>query len=379
MAALAVCLASGALAAAVRWLPSAGPFLADALRFVVGGKAVTRLEQVFSRVEDSWKRALPEPAARSIHDLGVPSTSGEAAARPPAQDSASEQPLNVSPMLVRDANKEDGRWVVVRIPGASTGGPNVFATMLHPDPKRSWAEVFVVAVRTSRTRLYAVAGTAEPRATTLEGRAYERRGVIPQEHRSRLLFAFNGGFKTEHGQHGMFVDGVTLVRPKPGLCTIVVWPDGIPVIGTWTNVEPGASLAQSRVGFWRQGPPCMYERGELNPLLADENVRNWGATLDGNVVIRRSAIGLDAKREILFVGVSNDTTARAMAEAMHHAGATDVAQLDVNWSYPKIVIFLRNGTGDLRAEGLFKGFLFHHDDFVARPSERDFFYVLRAQ
>ena len=57
-------------------------------------------------------------------------------------------------------------------------------------------------------------------------------------------------------------------------------------------------------------------------------MRNWGSTLGGNVVIRRSAIGLDAAREFSFVGISNDTTARAMADAMHHAGASHVAQLE---------------------------------------------------
>ncbi|HKY38528.1 MAG TPA: hypothetical protein VJN18_21440, partial [Polyangiaceae bacterium] len=84
-------------------------------------------------------------------------------------------------------------------------------------------------------------------------------------------------------------------------------------------VSQCAELA-GRLEFWRQGAPCMYESGVLNARLQDEKVRNWGATIDGDVVIRRSAAGLNAARQVLFVGVSNDTTARAMAEAMHHAG-----------------------------------------------------------
>lgn len=44
---------------------------------------------------------------------------------------------------------------------------------------------------------------------------------------------FNGGFETEHGEHGMFVHPVTLVPAKRGLCTIVGFEDGQVRIGTW--------------------------------------------------------------------------------------------------------------------------------------------------
>jgi hypothetical protein len=251
--------------------------------------------------------------------------------------------------------------------------------MLHPDPKRPWAEVFVVAARTSDIQLHAVAGTVEPEATTPEGSGYARRGTIPSQHLAGLLAAFNGGFKTEHGHHGMFVDGVTLVRPRSMLCTIVGYEDGALDIGSWKAIGGVVSAAQraGRVRFWRQAAPCMYERGNLNALLRDEGVRNWGATIEGSVVIRRSAIGLSADRALMFMAVSNDTTARAIALAVGHAGASDVAQLDVNWSYPRFLLFPRDSEGRRRAQTLFQGFLFREADYVERPSQRDFFYLTR--
>jgi hypothetical protein len=106
-------------------------------------------------------------------------------------------------------------------------------------------------------------------------------------------------------------------------------------------------------------------------------VKNWGATIEGNVVIRRSALGLSLDRSMMFFGVSNDTTASAMALAMHHAGASEVAQLDVNWSYPRFMLFPRSADGRRHAQGLFPGFLFREADYVQRPSERDFFYLTR--
>jgi hypothetical protein len=252
----------------------------------------------------------------------------------------------------------------------------LFATLLHPDLKRPWAEVFIVALPVSLVRLHAVAGTIEPEATTQAGQRYVRHGLVPREQQAALLAAFNGGFMTKHGQHGMHVDGVTLVPPKPRLCTILGLQDGSLAVGSWRKLSEQAAR-ESNVSFWRQAAPCMYEDGQLNPALRDEGVKNWGATIDGDVVIRRSAVGLDTPGRTLFVGVSNDTTARAIAEAMHHAGASDVAQLDVNWSYPKFLLFPRDRAGRRRALGLFAGFVFRPDEYVERPSTRDFFYLVK--
>jgi hypothetical protein len=123
----------------------------------------------------------------------------------------------------------------------------------------------------------------------------------------------------------------------------------------------------------------MVEDGRLHPGLTDESTKNWGATLEGGAVIRRSAIGLSADGRRLFIGISNDTTARAMALGMQRAGASDVAQLDVNWSYPKILLFPRDASGKRHATTLFRGFLFDADDYVRKPSPRDFFYLVRKE
>lgn len=95
-------------------------------------------------------------------------------------------------------------------------------------------------------------------------------------------------------------------------------------------------------------------------------------------MIRRSALGLDASRRILYVAITNDTTAPALATAMLHAGATDVAQLDVNWSYPKFAVFPRDASGGLYAQTLFEGFPIERDYFLRKPYPRDFFYLTQT-
>ncbi len=376
-----------ALRVALHQLPWFGPWLADALRALVGSDAVTRMEQGFADFEDASNRLFrarsqPRQLEQAQRTPEQARSESPRAASPEARAVEAMprrfQPPDVGPLEPRVAAKSDGEWRAVVDPARPGDPALLFATLLHPDRRRPWAEVFVVAADLSRLRLYAVAGTVEPEATTAEGQSYVRRGLIPQEHRERLLAAFNGGFMTRHGHHGMRVDGVTLVPPQPQLCTILGLADAVR-IGSWKSLAAEARSAEheGQLLFWRQAAPCMFEAGALNPLLRDENVRNWGATIDGKVVIRRSAVGLDRARDVLFVAISNDTTATALAHAVHHAGASDIAQLDVNWSYPKFVLFPSDAGGQRHAEGLFEGFVFREDEYVRRPAPRDFFYLVR--
>jgi len=93
--------------------------------------------------------------------------------------------------------------------------------------------------------------------------------------------------------------------------------------------------------------------------------------------VRRSAIGLNPDRTVLYMAVSNATTARTIALAMQHAGASDVAQLDINWSYPHFIMFRRGGATGRKGFVLFDGFAYVEDEYISRSSTRDFFYVVR--
>lgn len=375
----ALLLALG-LRGAVRSIPWAGPLAADALRKLVGRDTVTFLEETWSAAEDRWHliRGRAEQP-RSLDDLR--SESPPPPATPTVPDPGPPQrprfqPADVPAMNPSVAAKGDGAWRPIPDPLRPSAPPALFTTLLHPDVKRPWAEVFVIVVDLSEVRLHALPGTVEPIATTREGLALKRNGLIPSEHQRGLLAVFNGGFKSEHGRHGMFVEGVPLLPARGGLCTIVGFESGEVRIGTWERLAHSLTAPASAVDFWRQAAPCLVEDRALNPGLRDESTRQWGATIDKQTVIRRSAIGLDADRKVLFVAITNDTTAPAIAQALLHAGASDVAQLDVNWPYPKFVLFPADATGVRYATSLFKGFLVGRDDFVRKPYARDFFYLV---
>ena len=82
---------------------------------------------------------------------------------------------------------------------------------------------------------------------------------------------------------------------------------------------------------------------------------------------------------MLFVGISDATTATAIAKAMHFVGSYNVAQLDVNWSYPKAFTVEPKSTGssDVEVKPIVDGFEFSPDDYIKKEATRDFFYVTR--
>jgi len=284
-------------------------------------------------------------------------------------------PAPVLPPFPEVAAEGDGRWVAVPDPERPAAPALMYKTLIHPDPERHWSELFLVAMPTSAIRLVVVPGTAEPSSENPAAETLPHRGLIPADQQGQLLAAFNGGFRAEHGQHGMLVEGVLLLPPRPDMCTIAGYADGTLQIGTYTQL-----LAQARRPIWfRQAPRCMLEHGALHPGLRDTDARGWGSTLEGETVIRRSALALSQEGDVLYMAVTNSTTARALALGMRAVGAWNVAQLDVNESFPKFLLFPRDAAGIRHATSLFSGFLFERHEMLEEPAERDFFYVARRQ
>jgi len=350
----------------VRHVPWFGPMVADQLRALVGSERVTELEEAVAGVEDRVQQATSDGKARSLSEA-TPSELlvNVADAKTTLGDAT---PTAVGALYRATASAEDGSWQAVGTRAGKSGA--IYRTIVHPDSERVYAELFVFALDLSKLSVHAVAGSVEPKSAEPElGPA--RPGVIPEADRGELVASFNGGFKAEHGQFGMMVDGSELLAPKPKSCTFAASSGGSLRIAPWTELAGNSDFT-----WWRQTPGCMVQGGELHPGLRTQDSRNWGATLEGKTVIRRSAVGLSADGRTLFVGISNSTTARALALGMQHVGARDVAQLDVNFSFPRFLLY-REGekSGALNAVGAVRGLLYQPDEYLGHASTRDFFYV----
>lgn len=365
----------------VEWL---GPLVADGLRAVIGKEAVTEIENVAYAIQDRFyqytrrgekpKAYWEVPAASPETEPAVEAEVKRDAGAPSDAASAPRpfRPEPVGPVHASWSAPGDGHWVPIALGDLPELPPLLYKTLLHPDKNRSWAELFVVSFDLNQVDIHLMAGTREPRTTVAEALEVERPGHIPEAHHELVLAAFNGGFKTEHGGYGMGIGELTYVEPREDVCAMALFEDESVAIGSWSKLAP----RRDEMRFFRQTPNCMYEDGVLHEKLRMGFTKKWGATLDGETVIRRSAIGIDESGTVIYVGISNHTTANAIAEGMRHAGAVTVAQLDVNFSYPKFVLFeTPSGANERRAVPLASGFEFSEHEYIRKPSSRDFFYL----
>jgi hypothetical protein len=354
-------------------IPWLGPLLADGVRSVAGPAPVAWAEDVVYGVEDRINRIRFEHSKPKVFWSAPEVPSPAALTAPAAEHADAFLPVNFAPPFDDVAAEGDGIWTVLPGSSGATEGATMLRTSVHPDPKRTFAAMALVAIDLRRIELSLISGSREPESSTVS--RDRRAGMVPSDKLGRLVAAFNGGFKAAHGHYGMKVGGDTFLPPRDIACTIALYRDGSTKIRTW----PAISATEDDMVAYRQTPACLVEQGVVNAALSLEYNRNWGATVSGETVIRRSALGLDASGKILFYGLGDAVTARALAKGMLAAGAHDAAQLDVNYAYPRFLVYERPLSGDTPrvASALINDTKFQRDDYVGTPSVRDFFYLVR--
>lgn len=358
---------------AIHKYPSLATFLVDGVRKVVGPKPIAFAEDVAYGIQDRINRWRYKDAAPVTY-WEVPATSASAVVLPAASNSAGvEAPrLTLAPFTSPYPVPGDGVWLPVPSPQAPNEPPVLYKALVHPDVKRSFAVVAVVAIDLEKVEMHAVPGFGEPASNALSRE--KRTGLIPTERHPDLLAAFNGGFQAVHGRWGMMVDGVTLLAPRPIGCTVARFKDGTMRVAVWKRMAD----SEADMAYYRQTPPCLIEDGEINPATRAETNTGWGATVDGDTIIRRSGFGVDATGKIGFYVMGDALSAGTLAKALHVVGARDAAQLDVNFAYPRFFFFNGNQSGPPRiTQPLAPLQNWKPDEYVTKPEFRDFFYLTR--
>jgi hypothetical protein len=187
----------------------------------------------------------------------------------------------------------------------------------------------------------------------------------------------NGGFMTRHGSWGMMIGGEVFLPPHDDGCTVALYQDGSVRVRTHLEL---AETVPAMVAY-RQTPPCLVEQRAVSPaLLGDDKPRRWGLSETGGVSIRRSALGVAEGGRTLLYGFGEGIPPRALAEAMRAAGAVDAAELDVNWSYPRFLLYGPGASPQAPPEvtaTLVPRSKHAPGEYVVKPVERDFFYLVR--
>lgn len=362
---------------AIHEIPGFGAAVADGARSLFGPGFVAWAEDTAYGVADElnqlrhgddapvtyWEVPTAAPAAPSSEPAAAPSAA-PAPAEPP--------PPAFEPPHATVASAADGKWLPME--DASGQPAAMYKSLIHPDPKRSFAVVALVAVDRKRVDLHLVAGRTEPHSLTVP---MERRpGVVPEDARGDLIAAFNGGFKAVHGHWGMMLDGETYLAARDPGCTVALMKDGSMRIGTWKDLK----AVEGDMRWYRQTPPCLVENDTTHPALDVEYAKGWGATVSGETVIRRSALGVDATGRYLIFGLGDALTAQSLARAMKAAGAKDAAQLDVNYVYPRFLMYERpEGQPPKAKSAIIPDIKFRPAEYVGEPALRDFFYLTRKK
>ncbi len=142
--------------------------------------------------------------------------------------------------------------------------------------------------------------------------------------RSQLLAAFNGGFKLSAGAGGYEQEGHIISPLRAGLASLVIDSSGAARIGVWGS---GLPLPNESVFSVRQNLVPLVRHGRIARAVAHWTA--WGSTLGGAEFVARSALGENARGELIYAA-SMSTTPADLAAALVHAGARTAMELDIN-------------------------------------------------
>ena len=362
---------------------SSASWFVDVVRSYVGQRPVAWIEDVVFGARDDLKRlgsklfvwsatARPKDPGKEVepaHVLSPADLSGDETGFPPP-------PI---PSLWQAPKPDEGKWVAVSYPwlpslkGPSLKGPAdkappyFYTTMIRPDPDRPYTEVMLVAMDMRQLELGMEGGYEEPEPATGPpdtGRIPRDAAVLP-----RVVAAFNGAFKAEHGGYGMMVGKRVLLPAVPGAATVAVMNDGAAAFGNWPNTK---SIPDDIVSF-RQNLDPLVEDGTVNP--AGRHI--WGFQIEGeSTETERTAICLTRGRHVYYAW-GHDISGSRLAAALRQAGCDYAIHLDMNPRHCGFV-FMNAPNQDLHGAhyAIADSRMDVNPSRYVLGSDKDFFYVM---
>ncbi len=348
--------------APIAWLEDKTFALRDASR---------QLSFRFHEADATQTLAAPETAPPPPSILDASQTSADAAHWPPPQIRT----------IWKTPEPGEGEWQTPRlswmrkVPGVDATAPSPFyRTFVRPDEERPYAKVLLVAMDMRQLELGMEAGVEDPKPLA----GPHGSGRIPRDPQisSRVVAAFNGAFKSEHGNYGMMVNRRVLLPPQPGAATVVVTKDQRVGLGSWGATKEVAGIrgvADADIVSFRQNLDALLDNGEINPTKR----ALWGYTLPGSgTQTERSGVCVTEAGHLAYAW-GEDVSATTLAKAMKMAGCVYGMHLDMN---PHHTGFLFSTIHDLKSRSYKSELLapkmeISPDRYIEYAS-KDFFYVM---
>ncbi len=211
--------------------------------------------------------------------------------------------------------------------GAEAPPSPFYETFVRPDEERPYAKVLLVAMDMRQLDVGMEAGSEDPKPLT----GPPGTGRIPRDPQiyQRVAAAFNGGFKTEHGNYGMMLNKRVLLPPQPGAATVILTKDGRVGMGSWgTNTTVGGihDVPTADILSFRQNLDPLVDNDKVNP----SNRGQWGFVLPGtSMQTERSGICVTNAGHMMYAW-GDDTSATSLGKAMKMAGCVYGMHLDMN-------------------------------------------------
>ncbi|MBW4077418.1 MAG: phosphodiester glycosidase family protein [Acidobacteria bacterium] len=238
-------------------------------------------------------------------------------------------PMSVCNVAAR-ANSTCASWTARDV---WAGGPaSVYTTSFSPIASLPAIKAYASWIRTSTTDLALYPGYEGPGATTLP-RGPE---MVPPSATPRLLATFNSGFYEQDGPAGFYVNHTLYFPMIKGLATVVRYTNGTVDVMAWSGpARPGPDIVMAR-----QNLPLLVDNAHAVPAVADNAA--WGLTLHGAPAVWRTALGVDARGNLVYAAVS-DVTAAQLAQTMLELHVVRAMELDINPEWPIFVTYASPG------------------------------------
>jgi hypothetical protein len=258
------------------------------------------------------------------------------------------------------AHTADGAgWhAVIRSPGAPAAA---YTAVLQPDPAHRSVIAAVVLVRSSLVRAHLMAGTVEPAGSSSAGR-------IPPEQLPATVAAFNSGAEVSERTGGFLLNGATLSGLINGKASVLIDHQGRMSIGQWGRDVP----LSAHVAAVRQNFDLIVDRGQPANGLDRNPDQRWGTAGSQQQFTWRSALGITARGDVIYVA-GNELTLASAATALIQAGAVTGMQLSMHPGEQFCATWQANGSALPRPRRLISAMVGPPDRYI-RPDQDDFFY-----